>query len=85
MAGYGHKILHHYHLRGGTPVRQWYETAAAEGDARTQTHREVLDQNGQGMPEDYVRTYRWHSLTATHSTSNAQQFAVTIEMRSHAA
>ena len=60
-------------------MRQWYETAAAEGDARTQTHREVLDQNGQGMPEDYVRTYRWHS------TSNAQQFAVTIEMRSHAA
>ena len=37
-------------------MRQWYETAAAEGDARTQTHREVLDQNGQGMPEDSVRT-----------------------------
>ena len=26
-------------------MRQWYETAVAEGDARTQTHREVLDQN----------------------------------------
>jgi len=36
---------------------QWYETAAAEGDARAQTILEVLDQNGQGVPEDYVRAY----------------------------
>ena len=57
MAGYGQKILHHYHKSGGTPLRQWYETAAAEGDARAQTNLGVLDQNGQGMPEDYVRAY----------------------------
>ena len=52
---------------------QWYETAAAQGDARAQTNLGVLYQNGQGMPEDYVRAYMWYSLAATHSPDDAQR------------
>jgi len=32
----------------------------------------VLYQNGQGMPEDYVRAYMWYSLAATHSPGDGR-------------
>ena len=76
MAGYGHKILHHYHRSGGTPTWQWYETAAAPDHALGQYNLAELYYAGLDVPQDNVRAYMWVNLAAVHMTGDAQKRAV---------
>lgn len=56
-------------------ARQWYEKAAAQGDAGAQFQLGGLYLGGNGVPKDNVWMYMWWSLASDHSTGDLSKLA----------
>jgi TPR repeat protein len=67
------------HFKGhGVPpdaaeARQWFELAAARGQAEAQYNLGVLYLNGQGIAQDEVQAYKWLDLAAATYTAKAER------------
>jgi TPR repeat protein len=66
----GHGVAQNY-----VEARQWFEKAAAQGDANAQNNLGVLYGLGHGVQQNYVRAYMWWSLSVAHSTGEDQKLA----------
>ena len=53
-------------------ARQWFEKAAAQGDAMAQGNLGVLYENGQGVPQDYGKARQWYEQAAAQGYAKAQ-------------
>jgi len=53
-------------------ARQWYEKAAAQGDAEAQLALGVLYQNGWGVPQDDTQAAKWYEKAAAQGDARAQ-------------
>jgi len=49
----------------------WFQKAAAQGNAFAQAALGVMYAQGRGVPKDYVRAYAWMNLAATKSAAEA--------------
>ena len=45
-------------------AREWYEKAAAKGDATAMINIGLLYDNGQGVAQDYVKAREWYEKAA---------------------
>ena len=54
-------------------AHQWFEKAAAQGDAKAQRNLGYLYEVGWGVPQDYMRAYMWYNLAAEHFLTRAYQ------------
>ena len=55
-----------------TKARQWYEKAAAQGDAYAQVHLGVMYRQGKGVRQDYVKARKWYEKAAKQGDASAQ-------------
>ena len=53
-------------------ARQWYEKAAAQGNACAQCNLGDLYYNGQGVPQDYDMARQWYEKAAAQGNAYAQ-------------
>ena len=49
-----------------TTARQWYEQAAAQGNASAQHMLGSLYADGKGVPQDYVQAHKWYNLAGAN-------------------
>lgn len=56
-------------------ARQWFEQAAAQGDASGFLNLGLLYRDGNGVPEDLVRAYMWFNLSTAHFNGTMQKLA----------
>ena len=54
-----------------TQAAQWYEQAAAQGDAEAQCFLGSKYILGEGVPQDYVRAHMWFNLAAANGKEGA--------------
>ena len=66
----GHGVAQNY-----VEARQWFEKAAAQGDAKAQNNLGTLYGFGQGVPRNYVRAYMWWSLSVALSMGEDHKLA----------
>ncbi|RPH75883.1 MAG: sel1 repeat family protein, partial [Nitrospiraceae bacterium] len=59
-------------------ARQWYEKAAAQGDAKAQLYLGMQYSFGQGGPVDLVQAYMWYSLAAGNGNAHAPGYRVDL-------
>ena len=52
-------------------AREWYEKAAAKGDANAMSNLGVLYDNGQGVAQDYAKAREWYEKAAAKGDANA--------------
>ncbi|MFM5236634.1 tetratricopeptide repeat protein [Aeromonas veronii] len=52
----------------------WYTKAANQGDADAQFALGVMYQDGRGVPQDYIKSYAWLSVSAANGDKNAARF-----------
>ena len=52
-------------------ARQWYEKAAAEGNASAQHNLGVMYSNGHGVPQDFIQAHKWYNLAGANGNKNA--------------
>ncbi|MDD9308388.1 tetratricopeptide repeat protein [Aeromonas hydrophila] len=52
----------------------WYTKAAKQGDADAQFALGVMYQDGLGIPQDYIKSYAWLSVSAANGDKNAARF-----------
>ena len=68
--------LQYYNGRGVpqdyVQARQWYEKAAAQGNANAQFMLGLIYANGQGVPQDYAMAREWYEQAAVQGNANAQ-------------
>ncbi len=43
---------------------KWYRRAAEQGNASAQNNLGFMYDNGQGVPQDYIRAHMWFNLAA---------------------
>jgi len=55
-------------------MRQWYETAAAQGNAHGQLLHGILSVQGKGDSHDYKKALVWIRLAADQGLHDAQHF-----------
>ena len=48
---------------------KWYTLAAEQGDADAQYNLGVMYENGDGVPQDYVRAHMWVNLGASNGVT----------------
>jgi hypothetical protein len=65
-----------YHFGWGvsqdyTTAREWYEKAAAQGNADAQFQLGVLYQLGRGVPENHARALEWYEKAAAQGDQHA--------------
>ncbi len=55
-------------------AREWYERAAAQGDADAQFSMGIIYEEGRGVPKDDIRSYAWLSVAAAlgHDSARAK-------------
>jgi len=53
-------------------ARQWYEKAAAQGDARAQYSLGVLYARGYGVPQAYAKAREWYEKASAQSYASGQ-------------
>ena len=52
-------------------LREW-RPLAEQGDARAQYYLGLLYENGDGVPQDYVKAHEWYEKSAAQGEANAQ-------------
>jgi len=53
-------------------ARQWYEQAAAQGNAAAQNNLGTLYFKGEAVPQDYVLARHWYEKSAAQGNADAQ-------------
>ena len=59
--------------RDYTPARNWYQRAAAAGNAKAMYNLGVLYENGQGVAQDYGKAREWYQMAADLGDTDAKQ------------
>ena len=54
-------------------AREWYEKAAAAGDAAAMRNLGFLYANGQGVPQDYAKAREWYEKAAAQAREGTDQ------------
>ena len=54
-------------------AREWFEKAAAEGDADAMNNLGILYHNGQGVPQDDAKAREWYERAAAKGDASAKK------------
>ena len=68
LYAYGQGVARDY-----TPARNWYQRAAAAGNAKAMYNLGMLYENGQGVAQDYSKAREWYQMATDLGDTDAKQ------------